>query len=63
MDDKTAERVNKEIQKTIKKATEEVRGRELTPDQLKVRVFITTKEGHSISHSSESTDITPPPKK
>jgi hypothetical protein len=63
MDDKTLERVNKEVQRTIKKASEEVRGRELTPQEISVRVRIRTKEGYSIIHTSNPADISPPAKK
>lgn len=63
MDDKAREQVNKEIDKTIKRASEEVRGRELTPDSLQVRVVVRTKEGANIFHFSDPVSIVPPPKK
>ena len=57
MDDATRKDLNKEIDKTIKKASEEVRGRELTPTKVWVRVVVETKEGHDVRHHSETVDI------
>lgn len=53
MDDATRKDLTKEIDKTIKKATEEVRGRELTPTSVEVRVVVRTKEHENVVHHGE----------
>lgn len=57
MDDATRKKLDKEIDKTVKQATEEVRGRELTPTKVWVRVVVETKEGHDVRHHSDVVDI------
>lgn len=51
------EKVIKEVQKTIKQAAEEIRGRELTPDSVQVHVRIRTKEGRDIVHISNPVPV------
>lgn len=57
MDDATRKNLDKEIDKTVKRATEEVRGRELTPTKVWVRVVVETKENHDVGHYSKEIDI------
>ena len=63
MDDLTRKNLDKEIDKTIKKASEEVRGRELTPTSVEVKVIIRTKELENVIHFGEPVKVTPPAKK
>lgn len=61
MEDKSKE-ISKEVDATIKRALEEVRGRELTPQTVEVRVRVTTKEHANVTHHGE-VDVSSAPKK